>query len=844
MQRDFPMTHELILTSVAQGLNPKESGFCPVAADSGISPQVVEYLAALSFYLRPVRASDKTSPATYSHLILPGIAEHVLSQIADAGTDYQNQPNVLAHHIVLKAEESPPEDPAWLFGLPGFHFSEWNELPVQFVQGRAIPTLANPQPLTRRQQIARQSRWLDPQKMALTGVVDTQSETYLAAVRNNGEQIDLAVPPTTPCPVWQELAGDPGWGGVLADTVLTGQPAVLIYEPELNILPLYIEALALLPHHSAWHVTFCTSFAGLPDSIPCQWKGVIAGSDAAKQLIKDPNNLVLDLTAPIGKAPAGKYVDFARHGQERMLPLDAEEYIAAIVNADTKSYDEVSPEEPGALHIPSIKESVPSIRLPRKRAGLLGLFLHRSTRFQFYFLYGIMFVLVLFLLVLAMDQAGNFGIIQRLQNWNQRAAPAPLNDPQQKINSALENEAESEQAKIEPDVPVETENTRSIFENEREKQKEPLLQFLEKFEFPPFLAVNFPDVQNDEIDVPEKKVFEELSPLHPFGSALEIQFIPLFELPDTKVQTLLVADALPDFVWQVESVDNQTDLPTPMFLFQLTETGLEMDWQQEGLNNQYLYGTILSSLGFLQLSVAEEPGPAIQIPLFAPVKTEPMKVSDLAKLPEAEMPEHAVELPFASELWRRIFAELNPPKNVLLEVRAKPADEGIRIESLSASEVRVEVRTTQQAGKPAAGGETVFENLVIPFIAEASLERIVWKGEEYVQRWRLEQESVQCEKEELEKTIEQLRRRAFEGDSGVREEREKREAEWRDRDLRFKEIENILDKLPAAYEEIGQNESVRFPYLVFLESAGGERKLLILTAEPYDDDNPTASVIF
>jgi len=828
------MTHELILTSVAQGLNPKETGFCPVAADAEIPPQIVESLSALSACQRSAFESGKKNSAVYSHFILSGTLEHVLSRIADAGIDYQNQPNVLAHHVVFEDYECPPESPAWLLGLPGFHFLQWNDPPLQFVQGRSLPTLANPQPLTRRQQIAQQSRWLDPQKMVLTGSVDTESDSYLAAVQHNDEQIALSVSPTTPCPVWKALTGDPGWGGVLADTALTGQPAVLIYEPELNILPLYVEALALLPPHSSWHVTFCTSCAGLPDSFSCQWKGVIAGSDEAQQLTKDSNNLILDLTVPMGEAPAGKYVEFARHGQERLLPTDAEEYTAAIVNADTKSYGEVSPGELNTLNALAAKETqpfIPTIRLPKQRMGLLGLFLHRSSQFQFYFLCGIMFALVLFLLVLVVDQVGHFGIIQRLQNRNQPTAPGLLDEPARKGDSELDNKAESKQEPTEPDVPTGIEDARKIFEKEREKQKEPLRQFLANFDAPPFLAINFPNVQNDEIDVPVKKTFDELSPLYPFGSALEIQFIPLFELHEIKIRTLLVTDALPDLDWRVEAVDNKTGRATPMFLFQLTQAGLEMDWQQEGLNNQHLYNTIFLSLGFLQLSVAGIPEPVIEIPLFAPVNAEPVKVSELANLTGLEVPEHVVELPFASELWQQIFA-VHQPQKVLLEVRAEPADEGIRIEPVSASELRAKVRTSQQAGKPTQGGEIVFENIELEFAAEASPEKIVWKGDEYARRLHSERENVQHAKEDLEKIIDQLKKRAFEGDNSVREEREKREAELKDAGLSLQMIENILKKLPAAYEELKQNESARFHYSVFLESADGKRKLLVLRGEP------------
>jgi hypothetical protein len=304
--RDYPMTHELILTSVAQGLDPTEHEFCPVAVDATISPQIIQQLFALSGSRKPVAKSDeeprRQNSIAYSHLILPGGTEHVLSCITETEVSNQSPPDILAHHVVLDRREYTAEGPAWLLALPDFHFSEWNEPPVRFARGRSLPTLTNPPSLTRRQQIARQHRWLDPQKMALTGFIDTKSDIHLATTRKNDEQIALAAPPVSPCPRWRELTNDPGWGGVLAETVFSEQPVVLIYDPEQNILPLYVEALSLLPPRSAWRVTFCTDYTRIPETMFCQWKGVFTGSDEAKRLARDLNNLVIDLTVPMAEA--------------------------------------------------------------------------------------------------------------------------------------------------------------------------------------------------------------------------------------------------------------------------------------------------------------------------------------------------------------------------------------------------------------------------------------------------------------------------------------------------------------------------------------------------------------
>jgi len=842
------MTHELILTSVAQGLDPDDHGFCPVAADSTILPPIVHYLSALDNY-HSLAAESDINPVAYSHFFLPDRSERVLSRAAVIGTDDQRQPNVLVHYVLLDELELVPEGPAWILALPGFHVTEWNAPPLRFLQGRPVPTLTNPQSLTRRQQIARQCRWLDPQKMALTGSVDLTSESYLAAVQSNDEQITLAAPPTTPCPQWQTLTGDAGWGGVLAESAVSEQPVVLLYKPGQNILPLFVEALALLPLHSTWRTTFCTHYSTLPNTIPCQWKGAVAGSEQAIALVKDLNNLVIDLTIPMGAALMGKYVDFARHGQESMLPLAAEEYHTILINADTKGYGDEEEEtgtweSPPDITPPPVADTVvPSVPSPKRHAGLFESFLHRSSRTQFYLLYSVMFALVLFLLVFLVDQVGEFGIMQRVQNWNQSPAPNLPDIPKLEIVSELD--AESELEKTELDVPDIMEDTRAAlltaFAENQKTQTPLLLRFWKDFDFPEFFPLNFPVAHDNQIDVPEKTTFSALSPLYPFGAALELYFIPLFEIPNVEVVTRLVLDGLPHLVWQVEAVDTITRRNTPMFRFQLTEAGLEMDWQPEGLSNQHLYDTILTSLGFLEMYVADILKEAfVQIPLFAPVQTEPVKISDLANRAESETPEYVVESPFASELWQRIFATLiifegsSPSKVLRLEVRPEPTEDWLRRKLSLVSEFSAEVHTSQQIGKPTEGGETAlvntaFENLEIPVVAKASLEKVVWNMGDYTVRLRVEEENRKTEKENLEKQIEQLLRRAFEGDESVRSERDKCETDLRAANLRLKEIENILNKLPGAYKELGRNETRRFHYSLFLESAEGERELLILT---------------
>src|SRR5437899_13103500 len=68
------------------------------------------------------------------------------------------------------------------------------------------------------------------------------------------------------CHAWQELTGDAGWAGVLAESYLANPNGrvYLLFEPGMDLLPLFAESLALLPPEHRWQVTFSTYFMGLP----------------------------------------------------------------------------------------------------------------------------------------------------------------------------------------------------------------------------------------------------------------------------------------------------------------------------------------------------------------------------------------------------------------------------------------------------------------------------------------------------------------------------------------------------------------------------------------------------
>ena len=103
---------------------------------------------------------------------------------------------------------------------------------------------------------------------------------------------------------WQALIGDGGWAGVLAESFLADprRTVFLVFRPGMDLLPLFVEALALLPASRRWDVDFSTYFNQLPQGVSCTWRGVLDGSDEVKNAGRLPNALVLDLCRALGHA--------------------------------------------------------------------------------------------------------------------------------------------------------------------------------------------------------------------------------------------------------------------------------------------------------------------------------------------------------------------------------------------------------------------------------------------------------------------------------------------------------------------------------------------------------------
>jgi GTPase-associated protein 1, N-terminal domain type 2/GTPase-associated protein 1, middle domain len=267
------MSQELIYTSAPAGLAPGTRGFCVVASTPNMLASLTERLEALSAYRHVFQPHDPNAPLNpiaYSHLKLSvsGRTCHVLSRVAAAGVDYTNRTNKFAHHVVLDPVELPAAGPAWLMLQPGFMETAFNGQPRILPIGRQPPRA------------------------------------------DQGPAV---------CRAWQQLTGDAGWGGLLAETAAdNSRPgAMIIYRPGMNMLPLVTEAIALLPPDKRWEVTFTTYFTKLPPGIDCKWRFVLDASPEVTARI--PGMLIVDLSRPLPCTVNNAWSQAARTGSPPML---------------------------------------------------------------------------------------------------------------------------------------------------------------------------------------------------------------------------------------------------------------------------------------------------------------------------------------------------------------------------------------------------------------------------------------------------------------------------------------------------------------------------------------------
>lgn len=264
------MSQEIIYTSSPRGLRPGSRGFCTVASTSGMPKTLAERLESLSGYrhlYQPIDPNAHLNPIALSHLIMlvGGQKYHVLSRVADAGLDYSQRSNKLAHHVALLTPELTAPGPAWSLSQPGLMETTWSGEPRILPAGRSLP-----------------SGGLEPRV----------------------------------CRAWEQCKGDAGWAGIVAEAILkTPQRRVfLVFRPGMDLLPLLAEAEALLPSAARWQFTFSTYYASLPADADCRCRGVLADTPDALSAKRQPGALIIDLCAGNEPAPQTAAAEAARVG--------------------------------------------------------------------------------------------------------------------------------------------------------------------------------------------------------------------------------------------------------------------------------------------------------------------------------------------------------------------------------------------------------------------------------------------------------------------------------------------------------------------------------------------------
>ncbi len=261
------MIEELIFTSAERGLQVGKSGFCTVASTPDMAANLTRMLESLSGYrhlFTPGSPEAEKNPVIYSFLQvrIGGDQRHVLSRVADFGVDYSGRSNKLAHHISMLAKSTPIGGPTRMLLDKQFFYDDWQGDPRMLQPRRLLDKVSSPKP----------------------------------------------------CKFWAKVTGDAGWAGELIETCQTGKVIYLIIGPTTPAIALLHEALSLIPKEKQWQITFSSFYRRLPPNVQCQIRCVMADSPEIELTRQGHNNVVWDLTQPMG-TPVSHLADFARQGE-------------------------------------------------------------------------------------------------------------------------------------------------------------------------------------------------------------------------------------------------------------------------------------------------------------------------------------------------------------------------------------------------------------------------------------------------------------------------------------------------------------------------------------------------
>ena len=270
------MAKEIVVTSVPRGIKLGRTGFQVVMRSAGVSDGVMSILEQLAVY-RHVPEGSGRNPVIYSYRSVrsPAGQLNVLGRAVDAGNDFSNRSNKLAHLLSV--------DPA------------------------ELATLRDSSPAA-----------------VLAAIEGRLATVWQGGPEERVSPFTLPSPPVQPavCRRWEGVTGDAGWGGVLAQRAMRGQPSLVI-APDCSpawcrtLLELFQEVYALLPPDNRWRTTFDTTVIGSSSSL---LRGTYAGSP--ESAAGHAGLLVVDLSSrtPVpANMATDEFVSVARQGPKQSV---------------------------------------------------------------------------------------------------------------------------------------------------------------------------------------------------------------------------------------------------------------------------------------------------------------------------------------------------------------------------------------------------------------------------------------------------------------------------------------------------------------------------------------------
>ena len=177
------MASEVVITSVPRGVKLGRTGFQVVMRTAGVSDGMLSSLEQLAGYRHVFPQGSGRNPLIYTYRLIrsPAGELRVLGRTVDAGNDFSNRSNKLAHLLAI--------------------------------DGTELNSLQNSSPA------------------AVLAAIDSRFlQTWQGGPeeRRSSFPLPAAPVPPTPCSRWSDVKGDAGWAGLIAQRAVQGQPSLCL----------------------------------------------------------------------------------------------------------------------------------------------------------------------------------------------------------------------------------------------------------------------------------------------------------------------------------------------------------------------------------------------------------------------------------------------------------------------------------------------------------------------------------------------------------------------------------------------------------------------------------------